>query len=218
MKKVILHSKRPITRNDGSKAYPINEADAPKGDKTPQSLLKIVDYLDVERSLRYKRKEVDGKVVATYCNIYAFDYAYFAGAYLPRVFWYPRALKDLQNGVNVEPKYGETVAEYNANALFDWFNEWGNHFAWQKQNDLREAQDLANKGWIVVIVAKQKIVTRSGHITAIVPEHQGNNAKSINNNFLPLQSQAGVLNKKYFNDNWFLNPRYSGWGVWAFKP
>jgi hypothetical protein len=32
MKKAILISKRSITRNDGSKAYPLNEPLMPKGD------------------------------------------------------------------------------------------------------------------------------------------------------------------------------------------
>lgn len=218
MKKAILLSKKPITRNDGSKAYPLNEADLPKNNGTPEGLINIVEYLNVERSLRYKRKEIDGKVVSTYCNIYAYDYCYLAGVYMPRVWWYPRALRDLNNGTDVPVKYGETVAELNANALYDWFNEHSNAFGWVKQNDLKEAQDLANKGWIVIIVAKQKIVTRSGHITAIIPETQGYKSRSINKVFLPLQSQAGVLNKKYFNDNWFTNPRYVGFGVFAIKP
>lgn len=218
MKKAVLLSKRPITRNSGSKAYPLNETDKPQGDGTPKSLFDIIEYLDVENSLRYKRKEIDGKVVSTYCNIYAFDYCNLAKAYMPRVWWYPRALNDIEKGMDVQPVYAETVAELNANALYDWFNTYSNAFGWVKQNDLFEAQDLANKGWVVIIVAKQKIVTRSGHITVIVPESRENKAKRVNKHYLPLQSQAGIINKKYFNDNWFVHPRYVGHSVYAYNP
>lgn len=217
MKKAILHSKKPISRNDGSKAYPLNESDLPFGDGSPESLLAIAEYLDVERSLRYKRKQIDGKVVSTYCNIYAYDFCYLAGAYIPRIWWYPKAIQDIEKGMDLQAKYGDNVSEMNANGLFNWFETWGNHFGWVKQNDLVEAQELANKGWCVVIIAKNNIITRSGHITMIVPEHQGFKARKVNKNFLPLQSQAGIVNKKYFNDNWFVSSKFSGWNVYAYQ-
>lgn len=217
MKKAILLSNREINLVEGSKAYPLNMPTQPKGDGTPESLTRIVEFLKVETSPRYKRKEVDGKVVATYCNIYAFDYAYLAGAYIPRVWWTPDAIKTL-NVMDVQAKYGTTVLELNANSLYDWFVNYSDNFGWEKPSSLEDAQKRANAGEIVIIVAKQKIVSRSGHITAIVPESNGQKAKVINGEFIPLQSQSGFNNKKYFADNWFKNPRYSGSGCWAFKP
>lgn len=217
MKKAILTSKRQITRNDGSKAYPLNEPVMPKGDGSPQSLIDIVEFLNVEKSLRYKRNEIGGKVVATYCNIYAFDYCNLAGGYLPRVWWNKNVLEDIKQGKDIEPVYSKTVSELNANSLYDWFKDHSLEFGWQKQNDLYEAQQKANAGYIVIIVAKQKIVSRSGHITAIVPETAEHKSRSINKTFLPLQSQSGVVNNKYFNDNWFTHPRYEGFAVYALK-
>lgn len=47
----------------------------------------IGDWLAVEESKRYLSGE--GK---TYCNVYAADYCYLAGVYLPRVWCNPKAL------------------------------------------------------------------------------------------------------------------------------
>jgi hypothetical protein len=217
MKKAILISKREITRNDGSKAYPLNEIGMPIGDGSPNSLGKVIEFLNVEKSLRYKPNIVGGKMVATYCNIYAFDYCNLAGGYLPRVWWGKDFIKAVEDGLAIETKYGVTVFEQNANSLYDWFCNFANQFGWIKQNDLFEAQDLANKGYIVIVVAAQKISSRAGHITAIVPETETHKAKNVNKTFVPLQSQAGANNKSYFNDNWFTASHYRGWGVWAFK-
>jgi hypothetical protein len=217
MKKAILRSNKLITRNSGSKAYPLNEENMPKGDGSPKSLTDIVNFLDVEHSQRYVQKFVGGKMVATYCNIYAFDYCNLAGGYLPRVWWYPKAVADLQKGLDLEPKYAETVQELNANSLYDWFVEFADDFGWKKETDLQKAQGLANIGQIVIIVAKQKITSRSGHITAIVPEVQEHKSKFVGSVYQPLQSQAGALNKKYLNDNWFTHSRYYGFGIWSFQ-
>jgi hypothetical protein len=218
MKKAILTSQRPVTRTEGSKAFPLNENGMPKGNGTPESLGDIIKFLAVEKSARYKPLSRDGKIVATYCNIYAFDFCNLAGGYLPRVWWSGVAAKEVKAGKDVVAKYGETVFELNANSLLDWFNEWSDDFGWKKETDLEQAQKKANEGQIVILVGKQKIVSRSGHITAIVPETPEHKAlKSQSGMFEPLQSQAGASNKSYFNQNWFLHPRYSDWGCWSFK-
>lgn len=218
MKKAILISKRPITRTEGSKAFPLNEADLPKGNGTSAALGAIIKYLAVEKSARYKVHSVNGSVVSTYCNIYAFDYCNLAGGYLPRVWWGKDVMAKIKAGEDLEPVYGKTVFELNANALYDWFMEYADDFGWQKVTDMNDAQGYANSGMIVILVAKQKVTSRSGHITAVVPETPEHKAQMAGKIFEPLQSQAGASNKSYFTGNWFLHPRYSGWGCWAFKP
>lgn len=218
MIKAVIRSKKLISRNDGSKAYPLNESDLPGSPVTAADLIKIVDYLDVESSLRYKQKVINGKIVSTYCNIYAYDYAYIAGAYLPRLWWYEKAAKDIEDGVSVEAKYAVTVAEVNANSLYSWFNRWGTYFGWIKVLTASDAQALANKGYVVIITAAQKISNRSGHITAVVPELNGNTHNIVNGEFIPLQSQAGAVNKKYIVSNWYKHDRYVGYAIYAFKP
>lgn len=217
MKKAVLTSKRPITLSEGSKAFTLNMEGMPKGDGTPNSLTKIIEFLKVEKSGRYKQNIVGGKIVDTYCNIYAFDYTNLAGGYLPRVWWSRKVAEEVKAGKDILAKYGDTVFELNANSLYDWFMEWSDDFGWTKQTDLKHAQQLANEGQIVILVAKQKIVQRSGHITAIVPEVPLHKSQMAGNVFEPLQSQAGAVNKEYLCQNWFLHPRYSGWGCWSFK-
>src|SRR4051812_40345925 len=62
----------------------------PRGGQTLEArvtaLHQIVADLDVTRSLRY----MPG--TQTYCNIYAHDFCYLAGVYLPRVWWNSKAL------------------------------------------------------------------------------------------------------------------------------
>lgn len=200
-----------ISRDSGSRAFPLNEANLP----TSKNLIDIIEYLNVEKSLRYKRKELNGKIVATYCNIYAFDVVYLLGQYLPRVFWNKEAIEKLNKGQTVVEKYAQTVFEINANGLFDWFSDFGSQFGWIKQTDFKTAQEIVNAGGIGIIVAKQKNLSRSGHITVIAPDQRNNKGKEIKGRFCPLQSQAGVINQKYFVSEWYLNPRYSGYSCYT---
>lgn len=218
MIKAVIRSKKLISRMDGSKAYPLNESDLPVNPSVPADLIKIVDYLDVENSPRYKQKVINGKIVSTYCNIYAYDYAYIAGAYLPRLWWYEKAAKDIEAGLNIEAKYAVTVAEVNANSLYFWFDRWATYFGWIKVLTASDAQALANKGYVVIITAAQKISNRSGHITVVVPELNNNTHKVVNGEYIPLQSQSGALNKKYSVSNWYKHDRYIGYAMYAFKP
>ena len=67
MNKVHLTSKREITRQQtDTRAFPLTEPNMPKGDGTPESVHKIIKFLDVEKSPRYKRTPA-----STFCNIYA---------------------------------------------------------------------------------------------------------------------------------------------------
>ena len=60
-----------------------------------EQLLEIVNYLDSANTshLRYKPKSR-----TTYCNIYAYDYCYLAGVFLPRTWWTGPALRRMRDG------------------------------------------------------------------------------------------------------------------------
>jgi hypothetical protein len=192
--KVHLTPKRPINRTQTeTRAFPLNENNMPKGDGTVNGIRKIIDFLAVDKSARYKPG------VSTYCNIYAYDYAYLMGAYLPRVFWTPEALKNL----NFEPVYGRTLQEMSANALYEWFPSRGSQFGWREVN-VTEAQRQANQGKCVIMVAANKNRSKSGHIVAVVPETD--TVKSVGAGGIiiyPVMSQAGRVNKRYFCSKWW---------------
>jgi hypothetical protein len=174
-------------------------------DQKISQIYTILNYLDVEHSKRYQ--PVPGKT--TYCNIYAYDFCYLNNVYLPRVWWTSKTLIDLQKGIEKTPQYGYNVMELNANALYDWLSEWGDDFGWRRTFDLTELQQNVNTGKIGIISAQRTDLNRSGHIVSVIPESNNNIAIRIGNNIAyPLQSQAGVRNKKIFSGDWFIRLAY----------
>src|SRR5678815_4250554 len=79
-----------------------------------QALNQIVTDLDVTRSVRYTPN------TQTFCNIYAYDFCFLAGVYLPRVWWNSKALIAAVGGAQLEVIYDRTVREMTANALHRW--------------------------------------------------------------------------------------------------
>lgn len=195
-----VHLKKtdPVTRHGTDRAFRLCEDGQPVYDNSKNSLLKIIDFLDVERSARYK----PGRGL-TFCNIYAYDYATLCGAYLPRVWWKePNEVNE-----NTRPVYGDNVREMNVNSLYRWFPEYGEAYGWKEVKTMTEAQELANQGLCVVALAANKDKSKSGHITCVIPEHGEHQAKRIQGVITkpntPIQSQAGTTNKKVFTKYWW---------------
>lgn len=214
---VNLTTTKPITRNQtGGRAFPLNEPSVPKwnGAVTPdvrvQQLWRNIEYLNVEKSARYQPTATQ-----TFCNIYAYDYCTLAGVYIPRVWWTGGALRKLGAGQGVPVVYGETVNEITANGLYDWFRDFGDDFGWQRQLDMDVFQAGVNNGKAGIIVAKRAIVSRSGHICAVIPENADNHAVRSGGKVTGLlQSQAGAKNKKAFSSTWYLSSNFSGFSWW----
>jgi len=215
---VHMQENRPeITRNrDGGRAFPLGEPNRPIRQEITTSekaaeLTKIIEWLAVKKNKRYKRKPS-----ATYCNIYAYDYCYLAGVYLPRVWWKSSAIAKLAVGKVVIPKYGVTILELNANSLHDWLDEFGEKFGWESIFNLTEIQTSANAGEVVVICAQRRNLNYSGHICLVVPETENHNAEWKNGKVVKLlQSQAGSKNFRYTTlDRWWASSKYRNFGFW----
>jgi hypothetical protein len=197
MKPIHLESKNPVLRSNLRRAHRLNEK-APEYNGSPESIHAIIEWLNVEKSARYLRN-----TTSTFCNIYAYDYATLLGAFVPRIWWNALAYPKVMQGENVPIKYGETVIEMNANQLYDWFKAQSSKFGW-KQVTMDQGQEAANKGKCVIIVGANVNRSRSGHITAIVPETD--RFKAVRSpKFIPLQSQAGAVNFKYRAVDWQRN-------------
>jgi hypothetical protein len=201
---------------------PLYEANTPQRDPHASSSAKvasmhaIVAALDVQNTSRHLRyAPVNNK---TFCNIYAYDFCMANQAYLPRVWWTSKALIALNQQKAIDVVYGETVHELNANALFDWLNEWGDDFGWKRTFDLNELQAHSNDGAVGIICAKRQDTSRSGHIVAVLPEIASMQATRQSGHVtIPVQTQAGAKNKNRFNDNaWWLSSSvlFSGYGFW----
>lgn len=197
-------------------SYPIGEAGRPSRTGTnptakARDLSKIVSWLMVETSERYRRQ---GK--STYCNIYAHDYCYLAGAYLPRVWWSPKALMKLAEGRQVVPEYGLGIFEMNANSLYDWLVDFGGQFNWKREFSTEKLQEYANEGKVCIISAKNKNLNRSGHICAVVPETNEHQALLRPSGLSPLISQAGLTNYRYKSGyDWWQLGSFSHFGFWV---
>ena len=191
-----LFSSAPSTRSMISRrAYPLNEANMPIGDGTVSAIRRIIDFLDVTKSVRYIRT-----ATTTFCNIYAYDYAYLSGAYLPRVWWTPDTLQSLDFD---NPVYGKSLVEMSANSLYEWFRNYGASFGWKEVN-VTDGQIAANNGKCVIMVAANRNRNKSGHIGAIVPETDSEKCVGANGLIIyPVMSQAGSVNKKYFCAKWW---------------
>lgn len=205
-----------VTRNGTQQAYPLNEAGQPtrrsssSNAEKAKELTEIIRWLDVENKDRYRPLSS-----STYCNIYAYDYNYLGGVYVPRVWWTHSALVKLRAGRAVRPVYAETVVELNANSLFDWFRDFGSTFGWKRTFDLTEMQNAANDGQAVIISAQHKRPNKSGHICPVVPETASKKAERSGSKVVrPLQSQAGRTNRKYQTSIWWTMNIYRNFGFW----
>lgn len=215
---VHLGEDRPdVTRaRQAGRAFPLGEAGRPArpGGGTAErvaALGAIVEWLAVDnpQHLRYQRQGS-----TTFCNIYAYDYCYLAGAYLPRVWWTGPALQRLAAGEVPAVKYGSTVSELNANSLFDWLNAFGPTFGWRRVFDPGELQGAANEGAVCIICAQRTQLERSGHIVGVVPETPEHRALGGGQVTTPLQSQAGWSNFRYGTARWWVDSKFRDSGFW----
>lgn len=189
----------------------INEAGAPlRTGSTPAAraadLGKIITWLNPAGSARHLPDSKN-----TYCNIYAYDYACLTQCYIPRVWWTQKGIHELTLGHTVAIKYEDTVDEFTANMLYQWFRDWGGHFGWTAAHDLDELQAHANAGGVSIIVAKNS--QGHGHITAVVPEIPGQQARrdAAGHVVVPLESQAGSTNHNYVTKSspWWTPAKYT---------
>ncbi|MGA9755028.1 MAG: hypothetical protein WBV23_07780 [Desulfobaccales bacterium] len=205
-------------RTDPPDAHSLNEPNQPgRRGATPDDLraelAAIIDWLAVDDATH--RRYQPGK--NTYCNIYAHDYCYLAGAYLPRVWWTPGAIEKLAQGKDVQPFLENTIDEQRANDLFRWLRDFGPRFGWQGTGTVSKLQLEVNQGAIGLIVARRKEDGRPGHIVAVVPETDNHRARrdAAGEVIAPLQSQAGSTNFRYGTRlNWWRDDRFADSAFW----
>ena len=200
----------------GARAYPIAEDGAPRRDgNTPEARAKnlsdIVDWLAVDTSERFKPANKK-----RFSALYAADFCFLANVYLPRVWWNGVALSKLAGGAtNVQAELGKTAGSQSTNAIFDWLVEYGLKFGWQRLTDATGVQQAVNSGAVAVIAARRADAKKSGQITVVVPEHDGWAAVMDATGLIPLQSQAGKVNRRYFASRWWTSPKYVDRGFWV---
>lgn len=201
-------------------AHSLNERGQPirKGASATErceELAEIIDWLAVDKA---SHKRYQPTRTSTFCNVYAHDYCFLAGVYLPRVWWLPGAIERLARGETVEPLYENSIDEQRANDLFRWLRDFGPRFGWRQTGTLTKLQEAANLGGVAVIVARRKVDGRSGHIVAVVPETADDRARRDPNGevIAPLQSQAGSRNFRYGTGarDWWKGEEFADSAFW----
>jgi len=207
-------------RTENAGAHSLNEPGMPtRTGTTPDELRadidRIIAYLNPGES---RHKRYSPRSGLTFCNIYAHDFCFLSGVYLPRVWWTDKALLEFAKGNTPPPRYGDTIREMRANDLFRWLRDYGPQSGWQRAISATELQDFANHGAVCVIVARRKIEGRSGHVSAVVPESNIHQAKRLPGGEVssPLQSQAGSNNFNYGHGKsmWWTSPKFAEFAMW----
>jgi hypothetical protein len=205
-----------LRKIDGGRAFPLHEPNMPsRTNRTSSELVEIINYLEPDKATHKRYIATGGK---TFCNIYAYDYACICGVYLPRVWWTDKAISSIVQGHSPAIKYAKTVREMNANMIHDWFIDYGESFGWKRSFDTEDIQSAANNGKVVIIVAKRVNLSSSGHIVAVVPEHNGIvSGKKSGLITRPVQSQAGSSNftAKASSKVWWDDARFQSFGFWV---
>lgn len=193
--KASLDSKEETYKPIGDPSIPYRDLTSLESKLT--SIRKIIAALDVSKSFRYQKDTSD-----TYCNIYTFDYCFFAKVYIPRLRWTDKAIEQLKKGEEVAVVFNDTVKPFYSNYIYDWFLQSGNEFGWERINDVDELQKKVNaNGGVGIICAKRFILNKSGHIVVVVPETETDKAFRKDGKVIyPLQSQAGTNNYNYFSE------------------
>lgn len=172
---------------------------------TGGDLRSLVDWLDVENSLRWQpRKRPDGKT-ATYCDHYAADLIEQAcGEQLISawVWWTDESVRRLRAGEVVPVVYGKTVVEHGALGLYRWMRAWGETFGWRlclDGDDLSLRTEVSSRYTIGLILTPS-------HVSVVVPDSLEVSPGTLTRTTPPLQSQAGLRNVKLWRqDDWFKN-------------
>lgn len=207
------HHKYAIRDSATKRAMPFSETGAPTvtafdGPTRAAQLLAVIDYLDVERSARYRRTPT-----STWCNIFSTDVAYLSGVPLPHVYWVDDALARLVKGEDVPVRYGVTVNELSANGLYAWMLETGARYNWQRVGP-ELAQHIVNTGGFACCLAKKVSGSKIGHVSVVIPERGAEKAlydTGVDGKLLaPAQAQAGARNRRYFATSWVKPPAYVG--------
>lgn len=161
----------------------------------PQQIRAVVDWMDVEQSLRWQPKGS-----ATYCNVYASDLLMQLDVYLPRLWWTQPESVDARTAV----EYAVNCREMGANSFPAWLESYGHAFGWTIVADAQSLKEACDRGHVGVISARNANRQRSGHVTVALPSSVADIAGDG-----VLQSQAGTYNKNLFKDDkWYRSSRF----------
>jgi hypothetical protein len=177
-------------------------------------LRSLVDWLQVESSLRWQpRKRADG-TIATYCDHYAADLIEQAcGQQLISawIWWADDAIRRLRAGEIVPVVYGQTVVEHGALGLYRWMQLWGDQYGWSRSGDDSSLRTEVSSRYTIGL-----ILTPS-HVSVVVPDSLEVSPGTLTPTSPPsppLQSQAGSRNVRLWRQSDWYKTRTGVVRVW----
>jgi hypothetical protein len=152
-----------------------------KGQRSAAALNTVIDQYFVETNSRYAKTSK-----STYCNIFASDVMLAMGLEGDYSHW-------LKNNVPVHSTTKDAY-ELNANATYDWINNYGHKHGW-RQITAQEAQQRANAGYPTIAIWRN-VNGKPGHVAVVRPEGNGYYYSASKG---PVIAQAGGSNFSYGN-------------------
>ena len=178
-------------------------------------LVRLVVWMNVERSVRWApRKNDAGKVVATYCDHYTWDFLQqLLDAYPPlaALLWWSGANEAAAlSGESVPVVYPRegvtgTVVEYGATSLARWLGESAEDFGWVRFDTAEDLQAYLDEHAVVGIVCAEKKPSSKGasHITVALPSITAKALKFETDDTGILQTEAGGRNRRLTRRTWY---------------
>lgn len=175
-------------------------------------------WLDFERSARWQKNDTGG----TYCDHGATDwFAYWLGrlkgeAVVPDLpgwtFYTDDALAKVLAGQEVKLEYGKTVRELGATGLYDWLNDYGELYGWQRHENEKALRDYMNLHHVPGLVICRTKGSGASHVAVALPDAVekaalSRGAKVVDNSGAMLTTEAGGRNRTLTRRRWWS----SGW-------
>jgi hypothetical protein len=163
-----------------------------------ENLADLVDWMDVENSKRWYPENGN-----TYCDEYSEDFldqlfGPYKLPYAASVWWTPQSLELIRLGDCPKILWPTTVKSNGARGLHDWLHDWSGTYGWQV---FESEEDFYT--WLNTEGPRVGVISTPTHVSVALPDKVNPAIKP--KDFVPLQTQAGGTNKKYFRSNsWYI--------------
>lgn len=197
----LSNARRGARNNRSGMIVPMLER-CPRVSLGARGVRELVEWMNVENSVRWAPRTRDDGSLATYCDHAVADFLdqlHGAGEcpFPAWVWWTPSALMAFENLEGPSSAViRSTVRELGAPSLYQWMRDWSEDYGWQLFDTWRDLQDHCDEGGHAGVICTMR------HTCVVLPSecHQG----SGSGGWGPLTWQAGIRNWSYRRESdWF---------------
>lgn len=168
-----------------------------------ENLVSLIDWMDIERSKRWLPYTDENGKLRTFCDEASEDFldqlfGPYKLPYAASVWWTPQSLELIRLGDCPKILWPTTVKSNGARGLHDWLHDWSETYGWQV---FESEEDFYT--WLNTEGPRVGVISTPTHVSVALPDKVNPTIKP--KDFVPLQTQAGGTNKKYFRSNsWYI--------------